>query len=154
MYSGVMATGYIINLICSTGVNPTTPPASCEDTDPADYLWLGGIACVAGGGGYTFDDDLYPNFQCCAYTNSDYYVYVPNDLGGCHIGIAWIELSNVNDNVVFSTCVPNDEIQYIVANSDDPSCLEPTPTPTPGGTSPTPTPTPGGTSPTPTPTPT
>ena len=60
---------------------------------------------------------------------------------GCHVGIAWIELLDVNDNILFSACVPNDEIVYITAATDDPSCPEPTPTPTPTPPEPTPTPT-------------
>jgi alpha-tubulin suppressor-like RCC1 family protein len=61
----------------------------------------------------------YDSYDCCAQANAGN-GYAP---GGCHTGIAWIELLDVDNNIVLSCCILVDTVSYILTDSG--KCLDP-----------------------------
>jgi hypothetical protein len=96
----------------------SNPPLTCSDLETLCEQFYQPESCsIVTNGTY-----CYSGYNCCAQANAVY----PYDDGyvpvGCHLGIAWIELLDIDNNILFSSCVPNDQISYIIADATSDLC--------------------------------
>jgi len=114
--------GYKINLICANNQNIIMP--LCDLTQDTDWIYNGsGPKCnplLNNNNLWMSDGSTFSTFKCCA-AHSDSYTYVGGS-NGCHTGIAWIELLDIDNNIVLSCCVPVDTVSYIL--TDNAKCLD------------------------------
>jgi len=114
--------GYKINLICANNQNIMMP--LCDLTQDTDWIYSGsGPKCnplLNNNNLWMSDGSTFSTFKCCA-AHSDSYTYVGGS-NGCHTGIAWIELLDIDNNIVLSCCVPVDTVSYIL--TDNAKCLD------------------------------
>jgi len=100
------------------GTDPGTP------TNPSDFPSLIPIGSQDRGNKFSIPNGIVPiildngslgyqvNLKCST-----------NNGSGCHTGIAWIELLDIDNNIILSCCVPVDKVSYIL--TDNAKCLDP-----------------------------
>jgi len=122
MWCGVGVSGLDGPEPCQTWTEGTivgsNPPLTCSDLEILCEQFYQPESCsIVTNGTY-----CYSGYNCCAQQNAVY----PYDDGyvpvGCHLGIAWIELLDIDNNILFSSCVPNDQISYIIADATSDLC--------------------------------
>jgi hypothetical protein len=139
--------GYVVSLECRPNcgdecgrwvwIGPGSQPCvkwtngTIVDGSPVDCEWLSQV-CL--------DPSFYNEEECSLVVDGSYcwisynccaasHAVAPYNTGyvpiGCHIGIAWLEFLNANNDIIFSAGIPNDQNVYLIVNPNDTNCVEP-----------------------------